>query len=194
MSHSRDCTHVLTSHALGFMVNAAVVALILRGRRCSLWLKSLIRMVFPFTFKLNIPGLVNPFTKSHQTPTVSTSHDSDMNRNRAVLQKITRPRPRPSPSPSPSPAPLSRKRGWEPSFAEPSQSTTTLASTAGYLDTPAKYRQQLGVSAISDEYHNITMSDSPDQDHDQEQGTLQLILESECCVHACMSPAPHRTA
>lgn len=176
------------------MVKAAtssVVALIFLGRRCSLWLKSLIRMVFPFTFKLNIPGLANPFSKSNQTPTVSTSHESDMNRNRAVLRKITRPRPRLSPSPSPSPAPLSRKRGWEPSFAEPSQSTTTLASTAGYLDTPAKYRQQLGVS---DEYHNITMSDSLDQDHDQEQGTLQLILESECCVHACTLPAPHRTA
>jgi len=86
------------------------------------------------------------------------------------MHKITRPRP-PS-SPSPSPAPLSRKRAWEPSFAEPSQSTT-LASTAGYLDTPAKYRQQLGISTIPDEYHHISMSDSPDQDYNQEEGALQ---------------------
>lgn len=59
---------------------------------------------------------------------------------RADLPKINRPRP--SPSLSPSPAPLSRKRGWEPD-PSPSWSTTslTLASTSGYLDTPAKHRQ-----------------------------------------------------
>ncbi|KAF8799272.1 hypothetical protein BYT27DRAFT_7228055 [Phlegmacium glaucopus] len=128
-------------------------------------------MVFPFTFKFSIPGL-NPFASqtSNQTPIVSAnviSHDSDMKRCRAALQKT--PRPRPPSSPSPSPAPLSRKRGWEPSFAEPSQSTTTLASTSGYLDTPAKYRQQLEASDIPDEYHNISMSDSPDQGYSQDE-------------------------
>ena len=129
-------------------------------------------MVFPFTFALNIPGIINPFTfrASSQTPAVGTndnaviSHDSDMRRSRAVLQKIARLRP----SRSPTPTPLSRKRGWEPSFSEPSYSTTTLASTAGYLDTPAKYRQN-----IPDEYHNITMSDSIDLACSQEEGALQ---------------------
>ena len=142
-------------------------------------------MVFPFTFTLRIPGLSNPFTsrKSNQTPIVSTN-GPDMKESRAVLQKITRPRP--CSSPSLSPAPLSRKRGWEPS---PSRSTTTLTSTTGYLDTPAKYRQ-LGISAISDEYHNITMSDSPpDQGYnDQEEGALQPhILD----LGACMQVALH---
>ena len=129
-------------------------------------------MVFPFTFALNIPDIINPFNfrASNQAPATGTnghaviSHDSDMRRSRAALQKITRLRP----SRSPSPLPLSRKRGWEPSLSEPSYSTTTLTSTAGYLDTPAKYRQ-----TIPDEYHHITMSDSIDLACNQEEGVLQ---------------------
>lgn len=129
-------------------------------------------MVFPFTFALNIPDIINPFNfrASNQAPATGTnghaviSHDSDMRRSRAALQKITRLRP----SRSPSPLPLSRKRGWEPSLSEPSYSTTTLTSTAGYLDTPAKYRQ-----TIPDEYHHITMSDSIDLACNQEEGALQ---------------------
>ncbi|EGN95101.1 hypothetical protein SERLA73DRAFT_143163 [Serpula lacrymans var. lacrymans S7.3] len=34
----------------------------------------------------------------------------------------------------------SLKRGWVPSIPEPSQATTSAASSRGYLDTPAKYR------------------------------------------------------
>jgi hypothetical protein len=131
-------------------------------------------MVFPFTFALNIPGIINPFTlrASNQAPVVGTSdnavisHDSDTRRSRAALQRNTRLRP----SRSPTPMPLSRKRGWEPSFSEPSCSTTTLASTAGYLDTPAKYRQN-----IPDEYQHITMSDSIDLDCNQEEGASQAL-------------------
>ena len=129
-------------------------------------------MVFPFTFALNIPDIMNPFTlrASNHIPVVGTngkaviSHDSDMRRSRAAFQRITRLRP----SRSPTPTPLSRKRGWEPSISEPSYSTATLASTAGYLDTPAKYRQN-----IPDEYHHITMSDSIDLACNQEEGALQ---------------------
>ena len=132
-------------------------------------------MVFPFTFVLSIPDIINPFTlrASNQSPAVGTSgnavvsHASDMRRSRAAFQKIIRPYP----SRSPTPTPLSRKRGWDPSFSDPSYSTiTTIASTAGYLDTPAKYRQN-----IPDEYHHITMSDSIDQAYDQEEdeGALQ---------------------
>ena len=130
-------------------------------------------MVFPFTFALNIPEIINPFTlrSSNQYPVTGTnnngnavlSHASDVRRSRAALQNITRP------SRSPTPMPLSRKRGWEPSFSEPSYSTPTLASTAGYLDTPAKYRQN-----IPDEYQNITMSDSIDLACNQEEGALQV--------------------
>ena len=128
-------------------------------------------MVFPFTFALNIPGVINPFQgASNQSPDVGTndndviSRDSGTRRSRASLPKITHLRP----SRSPTPVPLSRKRGWEPSSSEPSYSTTTLASTAGYLDTPAKYRQN-----IPDEYHHITMSDSIDLACNQEEGVLQ---------------------
>ena len=118
-------------------------------------------MVFPFTFALSIPGVINPFNlrASNQTPVAGNaviSHDSGTRRSRAALQKINRPRPPRSPTPTP----LSRKRGWEPSFSKPNYSTvtTTLASTSGYLDTPAKYRQNIP----TDEFHHITMSDSID--------------------------------
>ena len=132
-------------------------------------------MVFPFTFALSIPDIINPFNvrasnQSYQTPVAGNaviSHDSDMRRSRAALQKINRPRPPRSTTPTP----LSRKRGWEPSFSKPNYSTTTLASTTGYLDTPAKYRQN-----IPDEYHHITMSDSIDLAGNHEEGALQRLI------------------
>ncbi|KAJ7707626.1 hypothetical protein B0H17DRAFT_1033300 [Mycena rosella] len=101
-------------------------------------------MPFPFTFKLAVPGL-NPFaspTETHPHSTVaSTSQSPEKPRSRPARPNNINNR-RPSPSPSPS-APVSRKRGWEPSFAEPSQSAATLASSSGYLDTPAKYREMV---------------------------------------------------
>ncbi|KAF8159885.1 hypothetical protein B0H34DRAFT_705214 [Crassisporium funariophilum] len=129
-------------------------------------------MVFPFTFNITVPGISNPFapapppiqTRNENSQDTAQSSTGDrLTRNRAGWQKITRPRP----SPSPSPAPTSRKRGWEPSFAEPSRSTTTRASTSGYLDTPAKYREL--ARRNPDEYHDITMSDSPDHRGDEEE-------------------------
>jgi hypothetical protein len=131
-------------------------------------------MVFPFTFALNIPGIINPFTR-HVNVNPIVSHDSDTSKRRA-LQNVTRP------SRSPTPMPLSRKRGWEPSIPEPSYSTATLASTAGYLDTP-KYRQN-----IPDEYQHITMSDSinlanlNNQEEEEEEGALHRVLKRGCCI------------
>lgn len=145
-------------------------------------------MVFPFTFKFNVSGLFNPFASTpvlgskqgarrHQSPDSCHTHSqaappvhhpishpiqipqTSRRISRANLPKINRPRP----SPSPSPAPISRKRGWEPD-PSPTWSTTslTLASTSGYLDTPAKYREM----AASDSRmygpegnEDITMSD-----------------------------------
>ncbi|KAF7374825.1 hypothetical protein MSAN_00368300 [Mycena sanguinolenta] len=100
-------------------------------------------MPFPFTFKLAVPGL-NPFSSptSEAPPNLGyTSHSADeFNRSRPARPNNINQR---RPSPSPSPAPLSRKRGWDPSLAEPSQSAATLASPSGYLDTPAKYREMV---------------------------------------------------
>ena len=76
-------------------------------------------MPFPFTFIFNVPGIINPFS-----PNVG-----------ALSQPRRSHLDRPPPSPSPTPTPLSRKRGWQPSLAEPSRSTTTLTATTGYLDT-----------------------------------------------------------
>lgn len=101
-------------------------------------------MPFPFTFSFRVPGLHNPFITP---PAVKPSRND---RKDALLDPISRrinralPPPRrasPSPSPSLSPfVPLNRKRGWVPSIPEPSQAATSAASTRGYLDTPAKYR------------------------------------------------------
>ncbi|KAJ3502183.1 hypothetical protein NLJ89_g9004 [Agrocybe chaxingu] len=157
-------------------------------------------MVFPFTFNFTVPGLPNPFASSststepqsqqqnrtHQTSVVNSPsqappyhpipsqvayNPSEAVRTRRIsranLPKINRPRP----SPSPSPAPLSRKRGWEPTFAEPSASTATLTSTSGYLDTPAKYRDmaaaQNGGFEAGGGYQDITVDGRSLQDEEE---------------------------
>ncbi|KAJ6494898.1 hypothetical protein C8R47DRAFT_1117738 [Mycena vitilis] len=121
--------------------------------------------MFPFTFKLAVPGL-NPFSSPTETPpqppsTVgSISQSPDEFRSRPLRPtNISHRRP----SPSPSPAPHSRKRGWDPSLAEPSQSTT-LTSSSGYLDTPAKYRDMVAHQS-GDEFEMedmaVSVSDLP---------------------------------
>lgn len=116
-------------------------------------------MPFPFTFSIAVPGL-NPFStpsEPHSTPDPSQSPEKP--RARPVRpHNVNEKRPRPSPSPSPS-APVSRKRGWDPSLAEPSQSSATFASSSGYLDTPAKYRETAG-NQPRDEFELEDMSAS----------------------------------
>ena len=116
---------------------------------CTYYLGNKLTMPFPFTFSFTVPGLSNPFSKpTSQNPVMS-----------AGKHKITRPRPSPSPiplGPLSAAAPTSRKRGWEPAFVEPSLSMTTLASSSGYLDTPAKYREMAlasGGASHVDELH-----------------------------------------
>ncbi|KAJ7274318.1 hypothetical protein B0H12DRAFT_1199637 [Mycena haematopus] len=114
-------------------------------------------MPFPFTFKLAVPGL-NPFSSptSEAPPNLGyASRSPDESRSRPARPSNINQR---RPSPSPSPAPLSRKRGWDPSLAEPSQSAATLASSNGYLDTPAKYREMV-VRQSADEYAEFEMED-----------------------------------
>ncbi|KAG2147808.1 uncharacterized protein EDB93DRAFT_1145301 [Suillus bovinus] len=104
-------------------------------------------MPFPFTFSFRVPGLHNPFTTQ---PAVKPSRndrkdallDPSISRRNRALPPPRRTSPSPSPSLSPS-VPLNRKRGWIPSIPEPSQAATSAASTRGYLDTPAKYRDMV---------------------------------------------------
>ncbi|KAE9386838.1 hypothetical protein BT96DRAFT_1005685 [Gymnopus androsaceus JB14] len=96
-------------------------------------------MPFPFTFSLSALGISNPFSAPPLPPKAGTSNpgypaeSSHSNTNAK--------RRYPSPSPSQNENSRGLKRGWEPSFAEPSQSIPTFASSNGYLDTPAKYRE-----------------------------------------------------
>ncbi|KAJ7170802.1 hypothetical protein C8R43DRAFT_981119 [Mycena crocata] len=120
-------------------------------------------MPFPFTFKLAVPGL-NPFAAPSepqpqpQTGLGYSSQSPEKPRSRPPARPNNIHNRRPSPSPSPS-APLSRKRGWDPSLAEPSQSTATLASSSGYLDTPAKYREMVARQTGDDfELEDMTAS------------------------------------
>ncbi|KAF7430798.1 hypothetical protein PC9H_006509 [Pleurotus ostreatus] len=126
---------------------------------------------FPFTFSFNVPGLTNPFVPPPQTPTRRlNTRDDERIRSRTVNttaplpteDKFQRRRPIPSPSRTPLP-PLSRKRAWDPAFASPSESAATLASTSGYIDTPAKYRamaaQQTRGTISRDDFHQVEYVD-----------------------------------
>ncbi|KIK52305.1 hypothetical protein GYMLUDRAFT_251346 [Collybiopsis luxurians FD-317 M1] len=134
-------------------------------------------MPFPFTFNISVPGLFNPFsapplypdqqngagpsapslnaessldrTRNLDSDVLNITADSD--RNRSYSSK-RRPSPLGSRNDNPS---TSRKRGWEPSFAEPSQSMPTLASSNGYLDTPAKYRELAEQKEGLSEYQEV---------------------------------------
>lgn len=115
-------------------------------------------MVFPFTFSLSVPGISNPFSTSNipsepvpseSVRPVPASMTQVVRHDGVRERRVTGPRRRPSPVPSISPVPLNRKRGWEPSISEPSQATTITASTSGYLDTPAKYRDMASDSSTN---------------------------------------------
>ncbi|KIY70106.1 hypothetical protein CYLTODRAFT_420079, partial [Cylindrobasidium torrendii FP15055 ss-10] len=109
--------------------------------------------MFPFTF--TVPGISNPFTPIAQEAALSkTVAAASGLPARAPLEKIPISRQRPPRSTSPSP-PMNKKRGWEPSFGEPTYSTThtTLASSSGYLDTPSKYRDMANLTP--NEIHEI---------------------------------------
>lgn len=94
-------------------------------------------MVFNFTFSFPVPGITNPFAAQPVPPPEPIKAPP-------LQEKLTRsqvgPRARPDHPSLPAPTPLNKKRGWTPSTAEPSQPEPVKASSSGYLDTPAKYR------------------------------------------------------
>ncbi|KAG7444528.1 uncharacterized protein BT62DRAFT_981715 [Guyanagaster necrorhizus] len=133
--------------------------------------------MFPFTFKISVPGIVNPFSAQNGAPPSSNvfapgqpNQVPDIAASINNRKSVRRQRP-PTGSTSPVPQVL-RKRGWEPSFAEPSLSTTTLASSSGYLDTPSKYRDM-----AEDEFHEIEAMAA---------GVLPFILQFSLALFHCM--------
>ncbi|PIL24922.1 hypothetical protein GSI_12809 [Ganoderma sinense ZZ0214-1] len=116
-------------------------------------------MVFSFSFNLSVPGIINPFTAAAEAEAAAVNSDQ------ASLPKLhldgdvlppslsTVPARRP-PSPSILP-PVSKKRGWVPSYPEPSRPAPMHASTSGYLDTPAKYRDMVYENADQEEMEEL---------------------------------------
>ena len=96
-------------------------------------------MLFPFTFSISVPGIMNPFSKSPDPP--NAAGDSPAPAAGATIQdKRWLAVRRPHPSALPPPVPLARKRGWQPSTPEPSPATAVTTSTRGQLNIPPKYR------------------------------------------------------
>ncbi|VDC03293.1 unnamed protein product [Peniophora sp. CBMAI 1063] len=88
--------------------------------------------MFNFTFSFSVPGVPNPFS-------YAPAEEPDRDRKTPAVAPSA-PLRRPHPATLPPALPLSRKRGWVPSEPEVSQAATIPASSSGYLDTPAKYR------------------------------------------------------
>ena len=96
-------------------------------------------MLFPFTFSISVPGIMNPFSKSPDPP--NAAGDSPAPAAAATIQdKRWLAVRRPHPSALPPPVPLARKRGWQPSTPEPSPATAVTTSTRGHINIPPKYR------------------------------------------------------
>ncbi len=111
-------------------------------------------MVFSFSFSLSVPGISNPFTTAAAAnPESAPPPELQFNTDVHGVQPTSLPRRRP-PSPSVQP-PLAKKRGWVPSGPEPSRPAPIHASTSGYLDTPAKYRDMAYENADQDEIEEM---------------------------------------
>lgn len=136
-------------------------------------------MVFNFTFSFGVPGLVNPFSAQAETAEASESSVTTA----PVVEKLSRsqvgPRSRPDHAYLPPPAPVSKKRGWVPSSSEPIQPVSVKASSSGYLDTPARYRDMVQGGAG---YEGREQS-AEIQDVDAGMSMCQI-----CLGFACMAP------
>jgi hypothetical protein len=96
-------------------------------------------MLFPFTFSISVPGIMNPFSKSLDLRN-DTGHSPAPAAAVMIQDKRWLAVRRPHPSALPPPVPLARKRGWQPSTPEPSPATTVTTSTRGQVNIPPKYR------------------------------------------------------
>lgn len=97
-------------------------------------------MLFSFSFSFNVPGFSNPFSYNPESEYEKSSQHVVEEPTTSVTNSFQgHDRKRPPSSISPTP-PLCKKRGWVPSSSELSLTATSPASTSGFLDTPAKYR------------------------------------------------------
>jgi hypothetical protein len=112
---------------------------------------------FPFTFSFSVSGLRNPFSPNYNQSGSQVSGDLAEPAPQLPIENhqsnITIEGGRSASSPAPPFTSASRpqglKRGWEPAFAESSQSTT-LVSTSGYLNPPSKHREMVNTPVMHD--------------------------------------------
>jgi hypothetical protein len=110
-----------------------------------------------------------------QLPREHTNISSKMADSWTVVGSAPSRLPTPTISPSASslflPLNKSRKRGWIPASAEPSQAIVYTSSTSGFLDTPSKYRDMAG--------------DDQDQSHEEVVvGKCYLIYSVQCNIRS----------
>jgi len=96
-------------------------------------------MLFPFTFTISVPGIMNPFSKPPHPSNDTGDSPAPVTINNPQEKRWIAVR-RPHPSVLPPPVPLARKRGWQPSGPEPSPAAAVATSTCGHLNIPPKYR------------------------------------------------------
>jgi hypothetical protein len=141
-------------------------------------------MLFPFTFTMSVPGIMNPFNKSPY-PLSGATDSSNIANGLQGKRLLSLADLRPHPSSLPPPVPLARKRGWQPSSPEPSPAATATTSTTGHLNVQSATRD----STISAETRG------EDQVSEMAPGryfciadcTYLLWLEGACIIHARLS-------
>ncbi|KXN81705.1 hypothetical protein AN958_03916 [Leucoagaricus sp. SymC.cos] len=119
---------------------------------------------FPFTFSFNVPGLPNPFSPNYsqtgpsltrqpsgEPGTPTGSENGIQNQESSMAIAGGRLASSPAPSFSSTSRPKNLKRGWEPAFAESTQSSATLVSTSGYLNPPSKYGEFVNAPSMHDQ-------------------------------------------
>jgi hypothetical protein len=119
---------------------------------------------FSFTFQFSVPGIPNPFS-AQETPVLPDQTPQNDKKRKDI--GFDEPRRSSSPlNPHPNfPMSRIRKRGWAPSFTEPSCSAPAIAaeSPAGIIDTPRDIVMWDG------QQHVLPREDNEDEKHGEEE-------------------------
>lgn len=109
-------------------------------------------MIFNFTFSFGVPGISNPFVRATSTPPPPSRSSSTPTVPQALQPSRSR-------SPLLTPQQSGRKRGWEPTFAEPTAATTPTTTTSikasSMLPAPRRRRARAAAESWPDTHEPI---------------------------------------